>query len=400
MSDYFSQLVSEASKSIPSEERIPKHFEPVIRRSACERLTRYMRSMRPFSFLRLGDMELGLMLADQAKQEIKWTELPENQSISSGFAFGHPGLDTSYTARLKRSYENATYVDFHERWWINRALNPLLTLQRKAGALRNSDESDSHIFFEWLQYSFKDYISNRRCLFAGAEAGILGELYRRDEYKIFSKDYWPDSVVPFFQAEESLLVNQLDEIKQRISKTIQSENIDTLFLSLGGGAKIICSELAQELGICAFDFGGLMRGLTYSGSDGHAFVRATHHPFFFRIPFDLYMDAYESSHPNIEPEKLLVKAQCQVLMELSDHKVGESVPSGSGYTNIISNNFNEALKRYRSRYDKLIKLNKKTKFLGRQFHLRCVEEMHGKNSLKFVMCRIRSRLERMISDFI
>ena len=137
--DYYSRLVEETAKTVPPEERIPRRYMESLRRAAAERLTNYMLTLRPFSFLRLGDMEPGLLLADQAAEDLPWTKLPENQRLSSSVAFGHPGLDKRYIARLRQAYEQATYVDLHERWWINRALVPKLKLDRPDGALRNRD---------------------------------------------------------------------------------------------------------------------------------------------------------------------------------------------------------------------------------------------------------------------
>ena len=393
--DYYFKLVEEAAQTISERERIPKHYDENLRRSAAVRLSDLMRTIRPFSFLRLGDMELGLMLANQAGEDLRWTQLQENQTLSSSVAFGHPGLDNRYVTRLQRSYEQATYVDFHERWWINRTLIPLLKLNRPVDALRNRDESDSHLFFEWLRYSFKDYIQGRRCLFVGAEAGVLGRLFQRQEYKQLAKDYWPETVIPFFQAEESLLVESLDQIKSRIVQTIKSENIDTLFLSLGGGAKIICAELAGELDICSFDFGGLMRGLTYSGSDGHNFVRSTHHPFFLRVPFDLFMDAFEESHPGLALDKLLVKAQCQVMLDLADHEIGESQPTmhmKKSERNL--DYFHQSLKAYQIRYAGIEKTNQVTRKLAREFLYSYTESIYGRQSVQLLLVRVRNRLER------
>jgi cytidylate kinase len=45
--------------------------------------------------------------------------------------------------------------------------------------------------------------------------------------------------------------------------------VDTVFLSLGGAAKILCFELAKELDVRMFDFGAMLRALTFSGSPGN-----------------------------------------------------------------------------------------------------------------------------------
>src|SRR5262249_57541967 len=89
-------------------------------------------------------------------------------------------------------------------------------------------------------------------------------------------------------------------------------NIDTVFISLGGASKILCYELSEEHQIAAFDFGSLMRGLTYSGSDGHNFVRAAHYPYYVRVPFDTYMGALQRAHPRLPSPNLLAKAHEQM----------------------------------------------------------------------------------------
>jgi hypothetical protein len=103
--------------------------------------------------------------------------------------------------------------------------------------------------------------------------------------------------------------------------------VDTLFLSLGGAAKIICYELAEELGICAFDFGSLTRGLTYSGSDGHNFFRAVHYPFYFRVPFGTYMSALRRAMPGLTAAQVLAKAHAQLAFEFIRKEVGWSYAS-------------------------------------------------------------------------
>ena len=67
-----------------------------------------------------------------------------------------------------------------------------------------------------------------------------------------------------------------------------------------------------------------MRGLTYSGSDGHVFRRSVHFPFFFKVPFGTFMDAFEDAHPTATATQILLKAHCQVFLDLVDHQEGNS----------------------------------------------------------------------------
>jgi hypothetical protein len=197
-------------------------------------------------------------------------------------------------------------------------------------------------------------------LFAGGEAAILRELWNRTEYRTVASKYVSFDCVAFFEPDAEKINNRIDDIKRCLISRIKEFDIDTLFLSLGGAAKILCAEIAEETGICCFDFGGCMRGLTYSGSDGHSFVRSVHYPFYFRVPFDAFMDAVEAAYPRLHPNQLLVKAQCQVLLELEEHEEGESLPASSK-TKKPNPAFISALSSYNRRYKAFFQLNLATR---------------------------------------
>jgi hypothetical protein len=112
----YEELVEQAAKRLKPEEKTPRDFPVEVRKAAARRLTGYLTELRPFSFVRLGDMELGLMLEHQLGGTNRWTELEQNDSVNSSTAFGHPGLKPAYIERLIRAYETATFVDFHECW--------------------------------------------------------------------------------------------------------------------------------------------------------------------------------------------------------------------------------------------------------------------------------------------
>jgi hypothetical protein len=354
---------------MPNSKRVFGHYRPkntLERRLECERISKLMAETRPFSLLRLGDMELAFLIAFQQGRTVGWQETTESSQeiVSSTAALGHPGLKLEHAGRLQMSYERCSYLDFHdENRTVKREL-PKWRCNRAPGRDRNPGPQASELFLDWLKYGFFKYVQRRRCLFAGAEAGILRELLTDPIYRRISANYWPTDIEPVFLATGRIGV-ELDRIKDDISKIIRREEIDTAFISLGGAAKILCYELAEEHNIATFDFGSLMRGLTYSGSDGHSFVRATHYPFYFRVPFDTYMAALQRAMPSLPAEKILAKAHAQLAFELIRKEEGWTWPSewaGDDCLDLGSENkrhFWNAYAIYRKKYKGLAKENKK-----------------------------------------
>lgn len=315
--------------------RIFGHYRPVnetARQEECQRISDLMAANRPFSFLRLGDMELMFLIAGQKQTALSWQKDAESERelVSSTFAFGHPGLKPEHAKRLQTAYECCSYLDFHDGWKINRRELPKWKYHRPVGNRRNPGPEVSQLFFDWLRYEFSKYVKGRRCLFVGAEAGILKELYSDPIYLHAARNYWPPNAEPIFLAETRRVGECLDLIKHDVSKVIEEQKIDTAFVSLGGGSKILCYELSEQHKIATFDFGSLMRGLTYSGSDGHNFFRTTHYPYYFRVPFDTYMRALRRAIPGLPPEKLLAKAHAQLALELIRKEEGWSYASERG----------------------------------------------------------------------
>lgn len=308
------------------------HYRPTnvaIRQSECRRISELMSAERPFSFLRLGDMELMFLIACQNNVPVYWASAAESEAgrVSSSLAFGHPGLKPGQAARLQAAYENCSYLDFHDGWLTNQREFPKWRFERSASLHRNPGPEASQLFFDWLRFEFRSYVAGRRCLLAGAEAGILRELWRDPEYRLAAKDYWPEDASVIFHPEVRRVGEHLDAIKADLSAAIRANKIDAAFISLGGASKILCYELANEEGICAFDFGSLMRGLTYSGSDGHNFFRTTHYPFYFRVPFGVFMKALQRSAPHLRADQLLAKAHAQLALELIRKEEGWSYAS-------------------------------------------------------------------------
>ena len=146
----------------------------------------------------------------------------------------------------------------------------------------------------------------------------------------------------------------LDLVKKDLREFVKDHRLDTLFLSLGGGAKILGYELSRELGICCFDFGAMIRAFTYSGCDGNRVARSPHSPFFFRIAFETHMDALEQVFPNLAPAEFLAKAHGQLLLEVMKKEVGWTFASWEfDFSPENVSAFRRGFKEYRQRYGKL-----------------------------------------------
>jgi hypothetical protein len=326
-------------------------------------LSKLMRRRRPFCFLRMGDMELTYLLAQQYNRldEIKLVVGP----TSGTQAYGNSGVSTEHAERLRRAYEGADYVDFHEQNWPNEHLVPRLLLDRAPDSYRNPTKETSLVFLIWTEKEFKDYCKNRRIGFAGAEARLLELLSQTAEFKRAAADYWPEKAQIFYHQlhnDGRDLDANLDLVKEDLRQFVEEARIDTLFLSLSAWAKILGYELSRELGICCFDFGSMLRVLTYSGCDGNRMARATHSPFLFRIPYGIYMDALEKAMASLAPVELLAKAHAQLLLELVKKEVGWTFTSQEYDFNLENvSNFHRAFKEYRKRYKKLFAVSALTK---------------------------------------
>jgi len=322
------------------------------RLAEAKRITALLERGEGFSLVRLGDFDLAYLLA--AESGFSGKLFPDDDVISGTEGKGSPGLDSSHAARLRASLEHADYVDFWDLQWKDGSLIGRLSLHRSPGTTRNPTRETSFILPTWLECEFKGYCQHRRVLFCGAEAPLLQELIDSPAYREISRDYWPDDCQAFFlrpREDGRNLARNLDGIKQDLVEAIKRWEIDTLFLSLGGGAKILCCELARELGVRAIDFGAFTRSLTYSGSDGNRASRSTHTVYLFRVPFGIYMDAVEKAYPDLRPEELLAKAHAQLLLDAQKKETGWTHSAGEydfSQENVI--HFEEAFSMYRSRY--------------------------------------------------
>jgi hypothetical protein len=336
------------------------------RANEAKKITEMLFNSNEFCFLRMGDAELRLLLSLQFEREDELVE----QNFSDGpfggtISFGNPGLSGKHLKRLWAAYENADYVDFHEGNWPNEHLVPLLKIERPPGTLRNPDKDSSLVFFAWLEYEFRDYCEGKRVGFVGAEARLLELLLEEPEFSAIAEKIWPKSAqVYFHQARDNgrNLDANLDLVKDDVKKFILSNKLDIVFISLGGGAKIIAYELSRELKVKFFDFGSLTRALTYSGSGGNRFSRSMHYPYFYRVPFLLYMRCLVRAMPELAPEELLAKAHGQLIQEVVKKEYGWSHASWEYEFNSENiSYFRKSYRGYKKKYSHLFKISRTAK---------------------------------------
>jgi hypothetical protein len=234
-----------------------------------------------------------------------------------------------------------------------------------------------------------------------AEARLLELLAQTPKFKEAAADWWPDNTDIFYHQVRNDgrdLDANLDLVKEDLREFVQEHRLDTVFLSLGGGAKVLGYELSRELGICCFDFGAMIRAITYSGCDGNRAARSTHSPFLFRIPFATYMDALESAFPRLTPAELLAKAHGQLLLELMKKQIGwTSVSSEFDFNEENLSAFREALEEYRRRYRKLFRTSAATKVERAAFlHFCGTHRLTLEGRLFLIMFRLKALARRCL----
>lgn len=343
------------------------------RRLEAKRLSNLMTKKRPFSFLRLGDMDLAYLLAAQNNESTGF-EIDDGP-VSSLTPYGNPGIGGNYIGRLQEAFLKSDYVDFHERLYPMEYWLPHLDLSRPAHLHRNPDRETSYLSLTWLEFEFKNYCQGHRIGIVGAEARLLDLLTQEPTWQAAAKPWWPDQAKVFFHQvrdDGRNLNRNLDLIKQDLTDFILRNQIDTLFISLGGGAKILCYELAQEFNICTFDFGSMIRALTYSACDGNRAARSTHSPFLFRIPFHVFMNALEQAFPRLTKEELFVKAHAQLLLEIQQKECGWTHTAWEyDFCDENKYNFHEGYRSYVRQYRYLKKISLTTHKEYRSFLYFC-----------------------------
>jgi hypothetical protein len=300
----------------------PKPLDLAPRLGEARRISELLAATPGFSFVRVGDTDVTLLLAMQEQID---GSLEPRWPVNGTTAFGNSGIDLRHGERLKRALERASYVDFHDRLWPISELLPRLRLQRPHGLHRNPDAETSYIILTWLECEFKKYCRGRRVGFIGAEARLLQELLEEPRFREVSAPYWPsDAEIHLLQprGDGANLDSTLDIIADDLRQWIRATGVDTVFVSLGGGAKILCAELAEELGVRMFDFGGSLRALTSSGSDGNRACRATHYPFLYHVPFETWSAAAERAFRGLPEHELLAKLHAQLILEVQAREIG------------------------------------------------------------------------------
>lgn len=322
-------------------------------KSSAADLTRLLEEHARFSFLRLGDGELRFMLQCQEGEE---NDPPRALRASCEIAHGDPGLLRAHYPRLLTSYERCSFLDDYAELPYNREELSRLRWHRSSDSLGDASSGAGGLIFSWVHSELRGYLGRHRSVVCGAEAGLLEQLLKSPEYRQLAAPYWPDdAAVTFLQpyADGIRPGENLERIKAELTAKIREHRADTLFLSLGGAAKILCFELAEELGIRAIDFGSTLRSLTYSGSDGYATWRASHHPHLVRVPLELYLPALRAAQPTLEAPALLAKAHAQLCLEVQSkellHSVTSDVNDCTKYDDSAQNleHFGESMRYYR-----------------------------------------------------
>ena len=289
--------------------------------------TKALDQKNSFSFLRLGDGEIRFLIENQ---QSKWKDGRYDRDLapSCEVATGTLGLRRVDYERLLKSYEECDGLDLYLSQEYNRISIDKLKWRRNPLKWTISDHKDGGVINEWTRLEFKKYTSHHKSLICGAEAFLLRELIREPEYREIAREYIPtDGQLIFYEPPErgrnpSIY---LDKIKKDIIDIITSERCDTVFISLGGAAKMLCYEIAKEVGVRAIDWGSMIRALTYSGSDGQSAWRASHNPFFFRIPLPLYYRCMWRAWPSLSISEILGKSHAQLCLIMQRKTIGSTV---------------------------------------------------------------------------
>jgi hypothetical protein len=321
------------------------------------RLNQLLEANAAFSFIRLGDCEFELLEGDNDLQR------DYARSVSGTQTRWTTGLDWRHREALLDAIRSADFVDFLDLNWPE----DFEPLQRYRSMARDTCSSyqASYILGTWVEKHFKEYCKNRRILFCGAEAPILENLCRDPEYLEAAKEFFEPNEQCFFlrpREDGRNLPANLYGIKEDIIAEVKKHSIQTVFLSLGAGAKILCVELSKQLGIHAIDFGAMMRSLSYSGSDGNCSGRSPHTLFLFRVPFLNYMASLYNSFPQMKPEVILAKAHAQLLLEIQKKEVAWSCDALNLDFNVHNiERFKFGYSHYKHRYKSLFKLSAATR---------------------------------------
>lgn len=355
----------------------PPRGREELRREAARELTQLLELHSSFSFIRLGDGEvLFLRQLQEGEKSQLYQYLDGPASIE--FTRAAAGLEPVHAPRFQAALDGATFLDYCDSIPFVFEQLPKLNIQRSPALFRNQSPATSNIIFEWTYYELKDYLEQHRCLIAGAEASLLRELWQSPAYRDAAGQVLPHAAeLAFHQLRDNgrHYSQNLDLIKADLRRELQRHGCDTLFLSLATGAKILCYELAQELGVRAIDFGSMARALCYAGSSGYQACRDMHNPFLFRVPFSVFMPALERARPEMSIAELAARAQAQLALEIHRHaRFTFNVSDGAdgGVTELTPENlahFNRGFRDYRQLYGRRIRRDPEARRLDREFRL-------------------------------
>lgn len=353
------------------------------RSKEAKRLTALLLENETFVYLRIGDMEMTSLYGLQ--EGILSAIDSGDGNIQGTRPHANPGLNSEQIQLLWKAYEKADYVDFWDIHAINGSLRNRLNIKLKQGATCNPNAETSYILPTWMHEQFKEFVSalDHPIGIASAEAGVLDYLLKNSVYRNIAKDIFPDdlSLIRTHGIRERgrNLDKNLWIIKKDLTQFVNSEGVRVLFLGLGGGAKILGVELAEELGIRVIDFGALTRGLCYLGSDGNRAARSPHLVYFFELPFGMVMEAQEQAFPDLKNEELLAKAHAQLILDLQKREIAWSTPSWElSFDDISRNRFKKGFTEYKKRYSSLFRANEYTRQERNSFLYFC-----GGNNLTF-----------------
>lgn len=295
------------------------------------RLSKLIESTPGFSFLRLGDGELRFLLHmqsgiwDDARYDYSRVTSSVEKAISGA------ALKSEHYERLQAAYDYCSFLDLNfDIDYIKKHYSSWRRKQSPSQFNATTSDEGGSLLLDWTHVEFPRYISGKTTLFCGAEASLQRELLGDKRYRSIARSFWPeDADVHFVQPvhDGRFLARDLEEIKEQLRSAIRRVRPHTVFLCLGGYAKILAYELAVEEGVRTFDFGSMLRALTYSGSSGYATWRANHNPFFFRVPLDVYLDALLKVKPDITISELTAKAHAQLSLDLQRKEYGKTYPA-------------------------------------------------------------------------
>lgn len=296
---------------------------PPAQAVAARELTALLEGHPSFSYIRLGDGEVQWMQLAQAGRSSHRYQYADSADHSIERVRGVTGMEPRHLPRFRQALHQANYLDFCDSIPAVREYLSREPVERRADGFRNPSSAASNLIFAWTAAEMGGWLQRHRCLFAGAEAALLEALWHDSAYRgCAARVVPPPATAAFHQIRENgrRYSENLELIKADLITALETSGADTLFLSLGTGAKILCAELAAERGIRAIDFGSMMRALTYAGSSGYQAHRDMHHPFFFHVPFATHMRGLQQAFPGLPPAELAGKAYAQLALELHPHQ--------------------------------------------------------------------------------